>query len=209
MTARVRVLLADDHPLVIEGLKTLLTPRFDLVEIVADGHDLLARARELRPDAIVTDISMPRLGGFEVLAELQKSDPLIRVVVLTMHDEPGYVRRALALGAAAFVSKHAAPAELIAAVEAALAGDIYLSSNVTASLRAEQVAEDVANELSPRQRSVLRLLGEGRSVKAIAAELGISPRTVEFHKYQIMHLLGVRSTAELICYVHRRSLPES
>jgi DNA-binding NarL/FixJ family response regulator len=209
MTVRARVLLADDHPLVMEGLKGVLTPRFDVLETLADGHDLLARARELRPNVIVTDISMPRLGGFEVLAELQKTDPLIRVVVLTMHDEPGYARRALALGAAAFVSKHAAPAELIAAIESALAGETYLSSNVTASMRAEQVTEEAASVLSPRQRDVLRLLGQGRSVKATAAELGISTRTVEFHKYQMMHLLGVRTSAELICYAHRMSLPES
>jgi len=110
MTRQARLLLADDHPLVIEGLKSLLAPRYDLVAVVADGHELLLSAQALRPDVIVTDISMPRLSGFEVLAELKKRELAIPVVMLTMHDEPGYARRALALGAAALVPKHAPPA---------------------------------------------------------------------------------------------------
>ncbi len=198
MNRRARLLLADDHPLVIEGLKSLLAPRYDLVAVVADGHELLLMAQSLRPDVIVTDISMPRLGGFEVLAELKKRELAIPVVMLTMHDEPGYARRARALGAAALVPKHAPPAELIAAIEAALAGDTYDTPSLAAPPAAAPPADDPMASLTPRQRTVLRLIGQGRSVKTIAAELGISPRTVEYHKYQIMAQLSIRTNADLI-----------
>lgn len=198
MTRRPRLLLADDHPLVVAGLTSLLEPSYDLVAAVVDGHELLLRAQALRPDVIVTDLSMPRLGGFEVLTELKKLDPAFRVVVLTMHDEPGYARRALALGASAFVPKHAPPAELITAIEAALAGETYLSPTLASALAVPLVEDSPLAGLTPRQRTVLRLIGLGCSVKAIAAELGISTRTVEYHKYQIMDQLSLRSGPELL-----------
>ncbi len=198
MTRRPRLLLADDHPLVVAGLTSLLEPSYDLVAVVADGHELLLRAQALRPDVIVTDLSMPRLGGFEVLTELKKLDPAFRVVVLTMHDEPGYARRALALGASAFVPKHAPPADLITAIEAALAGETYISPTLASALAVPLAEDNPLAGLTPRQRTVLRLIGLGCSVKAIAGELGISTRTVEYHKYQIMDQLSLRSGPELL-----------
>ena len=198
MTRRPRLLLADDHPLVVAGLTSLLEPSYDLVAVVADGHELLLRAQALRPDVIVADISMPRLSGFEVVTELKKLDPAFRVVVLTMHDEPGYARRALALGASAFVPKHAPPAELITAIQAVLAGETYISPAMTSALAVPPAEDDSLAGLTPRQRTVLRLIGLGCSVKAIAAELGISTRTVEYHKYQIMDQLSIRSGPELL-----------
>ena len=198
MTRRPRLLLADDHPLVVAGLTSLLEPNYDLVAVVADGHELLLRAQALRPDVIVADISMPRLSGFEVVTELKKLDPAFRVVVLTMHDEPGYARRALALGASAFVPKHAPPAELITAIQAVLAGETYISPAMTSALAVPPAEDDSLAGLTPRQRTVLRLIGLGCSVKAIAGELGISTRTVEYHKYQIMDQLSIRSGPELL-----------
>jgi DNA-binding NarL/FixJ family response regulator len=200
MSSRARLLLGDDHPMIIEGLTHILGPRYDLVGVATDGHHLLASARALCPDVVVTDITMPRLSGFEVLGELRRSHPEIRVVMLSMHDEPEYARRAVALGASGFVAKDARPDCIIDAIEAALAGQIYVGPGSTAPEQPRPMGAGVTSPLSPRQQTVLRLIGRGLSVKGIAAELGISPRTVEYHKYQIMDQLSIRSSPELIRY---------
>lgn len=207
--SRPRVLLADDHRMVAEGLKTLLSPDFDLVGMVEDGAALVEAARVLRPDVIVADIGMPRLNGFEALAELRKEDPGVRVVFLTMHQEAAYARRALEAGALGFVLKHSAPDELVTAIRAALEGRTYVTPALAGALQRtstrspETVTESEAT-LSARQREILQFLADGRSAKEIARRLNISHRTVEFHKYHMMDSLGLRSTAQLVRWAIKR-----
>ena len=210
---RPRVLLADDHRLVAEGLKNLLAPEFELVGIVADGRALLEAAKTLQPDVIVADITMPVLNGIEALLQLRQAGNRVPVVFLTMHRDVAYARRALEAGAAGFVLKHSAPVELVAAIRAALAGGTFLTpalaGEVLASLRAapKGPADPVAG-LTARQREILQLLAEGRSAKEIGAALDISARTVEFHKYQMMEALGLHSNAELIHFAIRHGVVE-
>jgi DNA-binding NarL/FixJ family response regulator len=200
---RPRVLLADDHRLVSEGLKSLLTEDFDIVGMVEDGRALVASAKELHPDVIVADISMPHLNGIDAIAQLKKSNASVKVILLTMHQDPAYARRAFEAGAVGFVVKHSAPAEIVMAIHAALKGQTFitpaLASDVLrqAAHGSEETRED-AGHLTPRQREILQFLAEGCSAKEIAARLSISPRTVEFHKYQMMEMHGLHSSAELI-----------
>lgn len=209
--ARPRVLLADDHRLVAEGLKSLLSADFDLVGVVGDGRALIDAARDLCPDVIVADIAMPRLNGLDALEPLQRDNPRVKVVFLTMHQEAAYARRALDAGAAGFVLKHSAPAELVTAIRAALDGRTYL----TPALRRQVIRDfqrhpgpvgDDAPKLTPRQREVLQLLAEGRSAKEIAATLNISSRTVEFHKYQMMESLQLHNSTELIHFAIKQGV---
>ena len=201
--SRPRVLLADDHRLVSEGLKSLLTEDFDIVGMVEDGRALVASAKELHPDVIVADISMPHLNGIDAIAQLKKSNASVKVILLTMHQDPAYARRAFEAGAVGFVVKHSAPAEIVMAIHAALKGQTFitpaLASDVLrqAAHGSEETRED-AGHLTPRQREILQFLAEGCSAKEIAARLSISPRTVEFHKYQMMEMHGLHSSAELI-----------
>ncbi len=200
---RPRILLADDHRIVAEGLKRLLEPEFDLVAVVEDGRALLSAARELKPDVIVSDISMPELNGVEALEELKQDNPDVRVVFLTMHHNVAYARKAMDAGALGFVLKHSAVAELILAVRAAVAGRTFVSPAIAGELLQSMRDQGSANDdpllkLTLRQREILRLLVDGHSAKAIAARLDISPRTVEFHKYSMMETLGISSNAELI-----------
>mgnify|MGYP001820720387 FL=1 len=198
---RITVLLADDHSLVAEGLKRLLEPEFDLVGVVEDGRKLLASARELRPDVIVSDITMPELNGVEVLEELKKDDPNVRVVFLTMQQHVAYARQAMEAGALGYVLKHSAAEELIMAVRAAAAGKTFVTSAIAGELldamRSGEALDDPVSKLTLRQREILRLLVDGHSAKVIAARLDMSPRTVEFHRYSMMETLGMSSNAEL------------
>ncbi|MDM0000761.1 response regulator transcription factor [Variovorax sp. J22P240] len=198
-----RVLLADDHRIVAEGLKSLLADEFELAGIVEDGRALVQAAQELRPDVIVADISMPLLNGIEALARLKQQEPGVRVVFLTMHRDVAYARRALQAGAAGFVLKHSASAELVQAVHAALRGRIYVTPDLAGELMqasgqdAQRQADPIAT-LTPRQREILQLIAEGKSAKEVAAVLGLSARTVEDHKYRLMESLGIENSAELI-----------
>jgi DNA-binding NarL/FixJ family response regulator len=200
--SRARVLLADDHRVVSEGLSRLLADDFDLVGTVEDGLALVAAAKRLRPDVIVADIAMPRLGGIDALALLRKDDPDVKVVFLTMHQDPAYARRALQAGAAGFVVKHSAPDELVKAIHAALEGRTFitpaLAGEVSRRSNNGPDPNDTSLLLTPRQREILKLIAQGHSAKEIAGMLGISPRTVEFHKYQIMEAHQLSSSAELI-----------
>jgi DNA-binding NarL/FixJ family response regulator len=209
--SRPRVLLADDHRVVSEGLKRLLADDFELVGMVEDGRALVAAAKKLQPDVIVADITMPHLNGIDAMAQLKKDNAGVKVVFLTMHQDPAYARRALAAGAAGFVVKHSAPAELVMAIHAALKGQTFitpaLASDVLRQIQHEsRETSDSASPLTPRQREILQLLAEGRSAKEIAATLAISPRTVEFHKYQMMEMHGLHSSAELIHFAIKHGI---
>jgi DNA-binding NarL/FixJ family response regulator len=210
---RPRVLLADDHLLVAEALKSLLAADFDLVGVVEDGRALIESAGKLRPDVVVADVTMPHLNGIDALVRLRREGNSVPVVFLTMHRDVTFARRALEAGASGFVLKHSAPAELVLAIRAALEGRTYLTPQLAGEVLAamkqgpEQAADPVV-ALTPRQREVLQLLAEGRSAKEIAASLAISSRTVEFHKYQMMESLKLHTSAELIHFAIKHGLVE-
>ncbi|MGE5945088.1 MAG: response regulator [Betaproteobacteria bacterium] len=210
---RPRVLLADDHLIVAEALKSLLAQEFDLVGVVEDGRALVEAAGKLRPDVIVTDVTMPHLNGIDALIQLRQSGDRVPVVFLTMHRDVSFARRALDAGASGFVLKHSAPAELLSALRAALEGKTYLTPQLAAEVlealkQGPAQAGDPIASITPRQREVLQLLAEGHPAKEIAAKLSISSRTVEFHKYQMMETLGLRTNAELIHFAIKHGLVE-
>ena len=208
-----RVLLVDDHRIVTEGLKSILAAEFELAGVVADGQAMVEAARTLRPEVIVADISMPVLNGIDALELLRKDGLEIPIVFLTMHREVSYARRALEAGAAGYVLKHAAPEELVQAVRAALEGGTFVSpvlaGAVFESMKDGAAAPiDLVSQLTARQRDILRLLADGHSAKEIAKRLDISSRTVEFHKYKMMELLGIKSSAKLVHFAIERGLTE-
>jgi DNA-binding NarL/FixJ family response regulator len=211
--SRPRVLLADDHRIVAEGLKGLLTPEFELLGPVEDGRALVKQAKKLRPDVIVADITMPHLNGIDALEQLKKNDPRVKVVFLTMHREVAYARRALEAGASGFVLKHSAPEELVMAIHAALNGQKYITP-VLAGEVLESVQRDPGSSkdpvalLTPRQREILQLLAEGKTAKEISTVLGISTRTVEFHKYEMMQSAGIHNSAELVHFAIKHGIVE-
>ena len=202
---RLRVLLCDDHTLIRAGLRRLVES-FDGIEVVAEAasaDEAVMRAREHVPHVVLLDLSMPGRNGFDALEELRRVCPDTAVVIMSMHDDVGHVREALSLGASGFVVKEAAPAELEIALRAAHAGRIYLSPQVSAPMlgdgangRARRGAEGA--NLSPRQREILGALGAGRTSKQIAADLGISIKTVETHRARLMESLGCRNAVELV-----------
>ena len=196
---RPRVLLADDHVLIAQALEHLLRAEFDVVGTVADGRALLKAAGELRPDVVVVDIGMPLLNGLDAGEQLKALHPGIKVVFLTQNREPRFAVEAFRRNASGYLLKDAAASELTAAIRAALAGKTYISPSIARGMNEEPPAGGNAlRALSAREREVLQLLAEGKSMKEVAAVLDISPRTVEFHKYRIMELLRVRTNAELV-----------
>lgn len=210
---RIRVLLADDHRIVAEGLRRVLETEFELVGMVEDGRALLAAVDELKPDVIVSDISMPELNGVEALEELKKKNPDVRLVFLTMHQNAAYARRALEAGALGYVLKHSATDELIMAVRAASLGRTFVSPAIAGELMqamrgGDEADADPVRKLTLRQREILRLLVDGHSAKVIASRLDISSRTVEFHKYSMMEVLGVTTNAELIRFALQSGISE-
>lgn len=211
---RPRVLLADDHIMVAEALKSLLSAEFDLVGVVEDGRALVESTATLRPDVIVADVTMPHLNGIDALIRLRQGGDRTPVVFLTMHRDVSFARRALDAGASGFVLKHSAPAELVTAIRAALEGRTYLTPQLAGEVLEamkqdpEHAGDDPIASLTPRQREVLQLLAEGRSAKEIASNLEISARTVEFHKYQMMETLDLHTNAELIHFAIKHRLVE-
>jgi DNA-binding NarL/FixJ family response regulator len=206
---RPRLLLADDHRMVAEGLRSLLADEFEVVDTVEDGRSLLAAAKKLRPDVIVADITMPHLNGIEAVSRLKRDNPAVKVVFLTMHQNPAYARRALEAGAVGFVIKHSAPDELVMAIHAALRGKTFIAPALAGDVLQEMqhgAKQEAEGSITPRQREILQLLAEGRSAKEIAEALSISARTVEFHKYHMMEAHGLHSSAELIHFAIKHGI---
>ena len=211
--ALTKVLLADDHAMFVEGLQALLKDRFDLVGVVHDGRALLTAVEQLRPQVVVADISMPMLNGVDAVRQIRSSHPDTKVVMLTMHAEPQLAVEAFRAGALGYVLKTSPGEELINAIEEVSKGRAFLTSLIAKDLisvliEAKATAEANAREsrLTPRQREVLQLIAEGRTMKEIASILNISPRTAESHKYEMMDVLGVSTTAELIQHAIRLKL---
>ncbi len=206
-----RLLIADDHRILAEGLRGLLEPEFEVVGVVADGRELVAAAKKHRPDVIVADVTMPSLNGIEAAAQLRDMEVKAKVVFLTMHRDVAYARRAMEAGAAGFVLKHSAASELVTAVREALRGQTYVTPMIAGELlqsyrEGDSGSHDSTHRLTARQREVLQLFAEGRSAKEVAAVLKISTRTAEAHKARILEALGLRTTAELVQYAIRNGI---
>jgi DNA-binding NarL/FixJ family response regulator len=207
--SRPTVLLADDHTIVIEGLARLLRDHdFDVVGTAGNGDQLLEAARRLRPDVIVTDLSMPGLSGIDVLARLKSERITSKVIVLTMHQDARLATIAMREGASGFLLKESAGEELVAAMRQALQGRIYLTPVLTRGVMERMAGGPgvLEPQLTLRQRDVLRLIVKGQRMKEIATTLNLSTRTVETHKYEMMQTLGLHSTAELVRYALDRHL---
>jgi len=208
---KVRVLLADDHKMFAEGLRGLLEPEYELVGIAEDGHELIAKAKELQPDVIIADITMPSLNGIEAVGQLKKAGSKAKVVFLTMHHDVMYASRAFEAGASGFVLKHSAPDELLTAIREALKGRTYVTSIIAGELmksykNGHSSQTEVFGKLTPRQREVLQMLAEGKAVKEIGRILHISTRTVEFHKYHMMKELEIETNAELVQFAIKHGI---
>lgn len=206
-TTKPRLLLADDHGLVIEGFRKLLEADFDLVGTATDGHALLEQAQHLQPDVILLDISMPGLNGLEAARQLGRLVPESKLIFVTMHADQAFVTEAFRAGAYGYLLKHSAASELIFAIREVLKGNQYVTPMVTkgvlhAVLNAALGApsKTFAGTLSARQREVLQLVAEGHTMKDIAERLRLSTKTVEYHKSRMMERLGLHTTAELTKY---------
>jgi DNA-binding NarL/FixJ family response regulator len=201
---RPRVLLADDHQMLVDALKRILEPRCEVVGTVSDGRELLKAAPRLQPDIVVLDIAMPQLNGLDAARHLKPIMPRVKLIFMTMNEDPDLVGEAFRAGASAYLHKQAAAFELTDAIERVLKGGSYVTPNAAEgqakiALREPKAREHVA-EPTPRQREVVQLLAEGRSMKEIASTLNITKRTVAAHKYAVMDLLQLKTNAELVHY---------
>ena len=197
-----RVLLADDHTLILSAFEKLLTPECEIVGQVSDGRALVAAADALRPDVVVLDIAMPYLNGLEAGLQVKRKLPSVKLVFLTMNEETQLAVTAFESGASGYLLKRSAASELMTAIREVMQGRSYVTPLITEALVGTLMNQDKRkpSELTSRQREVLQLLAEGRSMKEVASVLNVAPRTVAFHKYQIMNQLNVKSTAELVRY---------
>jgi len=206
---RPRVLLADDHSLVLGAFENLLSGECDIVGQVADGRALIDAAEKLKPDVIVLDIGMPLLNGLEAGRQIKRRLRDVKLVFLTMHEDADLAADAFRSGASAYLLKRSAASELVTAIREVMQGRSYVTPLITAGLVGSLLNVDEqkpAPELTPRQREVLQLLAEGRSMKEVGNLLNLTARTVAFHKYRIMDQLKVKSTAELIQYAVRHHI---
>jgi DNA-binding NarL/FixJ family response regulator len=210
MNRRPRILLADDHTLLLDAFRRVLEPECEVVGTVTDGRALLEVAPRLAPDAVVLDIAMPGLNGLDACVHLKEALPATQVVFLTASLDPDLAVEAFHRGASAYLVKHSAASELFAAIRSALAGHRYLTP-----LLAKGTPLDVflnrevprpGDKLTSRQREVLQLLAEGHAMKEVARLLNVTPRTVAFHKYTMMRQFGIRTSAELVQYAVQQRL---
>ena len=197
-----RAILADDHTLVAEALHGLIAPQFDVVAMVADGHALLASALALKPDVIVVDISMPLLNGLEACRQIKAKIPGVKIVFLTMNEDPELAVEAMKSGGSGYVLKKSAASELLQAMQTALRGKCYITPQIVRGMQDSFIRNPQGRSqprlLTARQREVIQLLAEGKSMKEAADVLNVAPRTVAFHKYRVMQDLGFKTNADLI-----------
>jgi DNA-binding NarL/FixJ family response regulator len=207
---RPRVLIADDHRLLREAFTQLLETDCEVVGAVADGLALLAAAPELRPDIVVLDVAMPLLNGLDAARQLKRAMPKVKVIFLTMSEDPEVAAEAFRVGASGYLLKNSAASELLQAIREVSRGRSYVTPLATQGLVDTFLHHPEPSgkpaELSPRQRGVLQLLAEGHTMKEIARVLKITPRTVAFHKYSMMEQLGITSSAELVQFAVRHHL---
>ena len=207
---KARVLLADDHDMLVEAFKKMLEPDFDVVGTVGDGRALLDAAQELKPDVIVLDIGMPKLNGMIAAERLKKMMPETKLIFLTVNEDVSFVSEAMRIGASGYLLKSSAASELFRAIEVALKGRTYVTplimGGVVTSLAASHQPNVASDKLTTRQREVLQLLAEGRSMKEAARILDVSPRTIAFHKYRIMEELRLKTTADLVQFAIKNGI---
>jgi len=208
--SRSRILIADDHTLVADLCKKLLEAEFDVVGTVGDGRALLQSAVDLKPDVIVVDVAMPILNGLDAGQQVKQMVPAVKLVYLTMNPDPEVAAEAFRRGASGYLLKTCAADQMVIAVRKVLRGMSYLSpqlSKETVSyLRKQSMLQEEQERLTERQREVLQLLAEGNAMNEVAGVLNLTTRTVAFHKYRIMEVLGARSTAELVRYAVRNHM---
>lgn len=205
---RPRLLIADDHVMFAEALRVYLEKSYQVVGVVSNGRAMVADAIQLKPDVIVADIGMPLLNGLDAARRIKEQVPRIKFVFLTMHCDPNMAAAALELGPIAFVLKHSGGAELLKGIEHVLRGQPYLTPKLRAEdwVATKARARQFFKELTPRQRDVVQLFAEGRCVKEIADLLGLSEKTVEFHKHQVMGAFNIQSNADLVLFALKRGL---
>jgi DNA-binding NarL/FixJ family response regulator len=195
-------MLADDHSILVEAFRKLLEPHFEIVGTVADGIALLEIAPQLKPDVIVIDIAMPLLNGLEAASRLKKQMPAVKMIFLTMNEDPDLAVEAMSAGASGYLLKSSAASELIRAIHLSLKGKTYITPLIERGMQNAFIRDprpkSRAKALTPRQREVVQLLAEGKSMKEAASVLNVTPRTVAFHKYRVMQELHLATTAELI-----------
>jgi DNA-binding NarL/FixJ family response regulator len=207
---KARVLLADDHQLFTQALTLLLGTRYDVVDVVADGKALQVSARKHRPDVIVTDITMPLMTGLDAVRSLFGDGYTPKIIFLTMHADVELARECFSCGGSAFVSKDSSYDELTVAIDAVMSNQLFLSSKIAGgmvdALKEPASVKTDQHQLSLRQREILQLFAEGKTMKEIATITKLSTRTVEWHKYRMMRLLNVRRSAELFHYALKMKL---
>jgi DNA-binding NarL/FixJ family response regulator len=201
---RIRVLLADDHQMLVDALKSVLEPRYEVVGTVRDGRALVEAAAKLQPEIAVVDIAMPQLNGLDAARQIRHSVPSVKLIFMTMNEDPDMVGEAFRAGASAFLLKQAAAFELTDAIDKVLKGGSYVTpcaarGQANIALREPRAREHVG-EPTPRQREVIQLLAEGCSMKEVASALRITKRTVAAHKYAVMDLLQLKTNADLVQY---------
>jgi DNA-binding NarL/FixJ family response regulator len=204
-----RIIIADDHVLIVEAFKNLLEPEFDVIECVADGRRLLEVSQQLKPDVVLLDIGLPLLNGAEAGRRLHEQSPRCKIVVITMYDDVTLSAEALDNWASGYLLKTSAASELLKAVREVLKGNRYVTDEVKRRLNDEFIRNPHSareKTLTARQREVLRILAEGHTMKEAAELLQVTPRTVAFHKYRIMEEFGLKSNSELVKFALREKI---
>lgn len=201
---RPRIFLADDHSLLLDAFKNLLEPKYDVVGTATDGRKMLTLVKKLKPDIVLMDIAMPHLNGFDAGEKLKEILPEIKLVFLTVNEDPEMVTEAFRIGANGYLLKSSAASELFQAIDTVLQAGNYVSPKIAEGMIGAFIrnpgGEKIHGSLTIRQREVLQLLAEGNTMKQVAEVLNITPRTVAFHKYQIMEELEIKTNSELIQY---------
>jgi len=204
---RPRILMADDHLMLLDAFKALLEPDYDVVGTVTDGRTLLEEFSRLNPDVVLLDVAMPLLNGLDAGRQLKAQRRSVKLIYLTMNPDPDLAGEALRLGASGYVLKSSAAEELKQAIQEALRGRSYITPLITRDVVGSLIQQRTPrHELTTRQREVLQLLAEGKSMKEVAAILDLTPRTVAFHKYRMMEQLRVKTSAELVKFAVREGV---
>ena len=208
-----RVFIADDHPLVLEGLRQLLAADTVIVGAAHSGAELLEKVQQAAPDIVLLDVSMPDMNGFELIPSLKKKVPRVRIIIVTMLSEPFYISEGFRAGANGYVLKQSVSAEILTAIRTVMSDHRYVSPDVAADIRETLEhpwihPQGYTVQLTPRQQEVLRMLANGLPVKTIATTMGISEKTVEFHKARIVKQLGLKTVSDLTRFALARGLTE-
>lgn len=207
-SSRARILLAEDHAVVAEGLKLLIEKSHNVIGIVANGRALVTEATKIQPDLIVLDIGMPLLNGMDAARRIRERLPKVKIVFLTMQENPNLAAAAMQLGSVGFVIKHSAGSELLRAIDQVLSGRNYLTPKLKSDdwVVMKRRQAQFGKEMTDRQREILQLCAEGRSIKEVAWLLNLSVKTVEFHKYHIMELFELKNIADLVLFALEQGL---